>query len=80
MYLELMHTCTIAVGRKSIREGQMTVETNPVDLVNLVLNGGSTAVMLFLYLRLESRYDTLQTRTLAILERLADIQEAAARS
>ena len=49
-----------------------------IDLVNLVLNGGGTAVMLFLYLRLESRYDTLQTRTLAILERLADLQEQAA--
>lgn len=48
-----------------------------VELVNLVLNGGGTAVMLFLYLRLEQRYDTLQTRTLAILERLADIQEEA---
>ena len=52
---------------------------NLIDLVNLVLNGGGTAVMLFLYLRLESRYDTLQTRTLAILERLADLQEQTAR-
>lgn len=48
---------------------------NLIELVNLVLNGGGTAVMLFLYLRLEQRYDTLQQRTLAILERLADLQE-----
>lgn len=54
-------------------EGQALIE-----LVNLVINGGGTAIMLFLYLRLESRYDTLQTRTLTILERLADIQEQAA--
>lgn len=56
----------------------VTEGDNLIELVNLVLNGGGTAVMLFLYLRLESRYDTLQTRTLTILERLADIQEQAA--
>jgi hypothetical protein len=49
--------------------------TDLVEVVNLVLNGGGTAVMLFLYLRLEARYDGLQQRTLAILERLADLQE-----
>lgn len=32
-------------------------------------------MMLFLYLRLEARYDALQGRTLAILERLTELQE-----
>lgn len=48
---------------------------NPIDIVNLVLNGGSTAVMLFLYVRLETRYEALQNRILDVLEQLADLQE-----
>ena len=50
-----------------------------VDLLNLVLNGGSTAILLWLLIREQSRFDKLTERIAVLLERGIPLMERIAR-
>ena len=50
-----------------------------VDLLNLVLNGGSTAILLWLLIREQSRFDKLTERIAVLLERGVPLMERIAR-